>query len=403
MTQYQTFQHQHFHQGDYIFHEGDAGNFAYIIEQGSVEIFTLFEHQKTVLNTLKEGNIFGELSLLDGRPRSASAIAVTEVVLCVISRDQLEERIQAADPILQMLLLMVTRYFRTETEHFRPSLSPQNHLTPITLSEDRLQEAINIIRLESDLQNALNEHQFRVVFQPIVSLSTREVVGFEALLRWYSPKHGLVSPLIFIPIIESTSLIVPLGEWLIQESIIALRLLQHECQRPLFMSINITSRQTQDPNLLTFLSHCLTKEGLDFQQIKLEIIERCFFDDRLVNNWIQQCHRLGFSLALDDFGTGYSSLSYIHQYRPDTLKIDKSLIDNIAFMQDSYQICRAIIEMSQALDMTTVAEGIEDKEQADLLQSLGCTLGQGYFFAHPLLLEEALNYCSKLTKPNPLS
>lgn len=395
MTHYQTFQHQHFHQGDYIFREGDVGNFAYIIEQGTVEIVTLFEHQKTVLNTLQEGNIFGELALIDGRPRSASAIAATDVVLCVIRQDQLEERIQSADPILQMLLLMITRYFRTETQHFRPGQTTNINLKPITMAEDRLQEAINIIRLESDLQNALNEQQFRVVFQPIVSLSTQELMGFEALLRWNSPKHGLVSPLVFIPIIESTSLIIPLGEWVIKESITALAVLQREINRELFMSINITSRQTQDPNLLTFLMDCLSREGLKNHQVKLEIIERCLFDDQLVGNWVQQCHHLGFTLSLDDFGTGYSSLSYIHQYRPKTLKIDKSLIDNIAFMRDSYQICRAIIEMSQALEMTTVAEGIEYQEQADLLQSMGCTFGQGYFFAHPLLLEEALNYCTR--------
>ena len=389
---YQQFQQRYFQAGEYIFHEGEIGDFAYIIEEGEVEIFTLIDGTKTVLNILKCGSMFGELALVDGRPRSASAIAHRNTLLTIVTQEQVDLRIESADPILRMLLLVVMRYFRSETSRFRLADKEDDGkptYSPIDLKE-RIADAVTIIRLESELRTAIDEEQFRLVFQPIMFLETLQIAGFEVLIRWQSPTRGFVLPDLFISVAESTSLIIPIGEWLIEKAIKFLTQIQAKANRKLFMSINVASRQIEDVGFLDFILEQVQKENIEPSQIKLEILERCLFDNDRGGEWVTRCRELGFTIALDDFGTGYSSLAYISQYHPDTVKIDKSLIDNIDESQDSRSICKAIIQMSKALDMNVVAEGIENCHQVEVLQEMGCNFGQGYFFAKPLFSEEAI-------------
>jgi EAL domain-containing protein (putative c-di-GMP-specific phosphodiesterase class I) len=389
---YQQFKQRYFQAGECIFREGEIGDFAYIVEEGEVEISTLIDEKKTVLNILKSGSMFGELALVDGRPRSASAFASTDALLTIVTQEQVTERIESADPILRMLLLVVMRYFRSETSRFR--LADKEKDANLSFSsidlKGKIAEAVDIIRLESELRTAIDEEQFKLLFQPIMLLENMQVAGFEVLIRWQSPTRGLVSPDLFISLAESTSLIIPIGEWLIEKATESLAEIQAKTNHKVFISINVASRQIGDSRFLEFLFEKVKKENLDFSQIKLEILERCLFDNDQASEWVTRCREFGFTIALDDFGTGYSSLGYISRYHPDTVKIDKSLIDHIHDNRDSRSICRAIIEMSKALEMTVVAEGIEKDSQVGLLQEMGCTFGQGYFFAKPLYLQEAI-------------
>jgi len=421
--------------GELIFSEGDPGDYAYIIEEGAIEIWTEIDGQRLVLNVLSAGSMFGELALVDGHTRSASATAKGDVLLTLMTQEQVNQRIQSADPILRMLLLVAIRYFRSETEKLRlhtgeqqrfysdPSVSPgaaspgsafpgrawERGTTQETQHarstfpgravgtrggtqsadlEGRIEEAVEMIRMESELRTAIDEEQFILLYQPVIHLETGQIVGFEALIRWPSPTRGLVRPDLFIPLAESTSLIVPIGQWVIAEGVRALQEIESVTGEQMFVNLNIASRQIEDPDFFEFLLE--ETRQVQPSQIKFEILERSLFDSDAAIAWVRRCRSLGFPLVLDDFGTGYSSLQYLNEYRFDTIKIDKSFVWGLDDKANSRSICQAIVDLSHALGMTVVAEGVEKSSHVNALREIGCTFGQGYFFAKPMPLENAI-------------
>ncbi|AFY38499.1 diguanylate phosphodiesterase [[Leptolyngbya] sp. PCC 7376] len=392
--------------GEFIFKEGDPGDYAYIIEEGEVAISTVIDDKPVILNVLKQGIMFGELALVDGRTRSAAAVAKTDVLLTIVTKEQVNIRIESADPILRMLLFVVMRYFRSETSwrmHGKP-LEPKSEdsLTqPAIDLNRRIDQAVDLIRMESELRVAIAEKQFCLHYQPIVNLQTGAIAGFEALIRWQSPSRGFIRPDIFIALAESTSLILPIGEWVIEESGKALKRFEAAYHQPLFMSINIASRQIEEATFTRALVEKIKALGIANHQIKLEILERSLFDSEVAQRWIQDVRKLGFLVALDDFGTGYSSLQYLNDYHLDNIKIDKSFVDGLATKPKSASLCAAMINLAKALEMSVIAEGIETAEQAAILKDLGCTLGQGYHFSRPKIFEEALSILEG-TQPLPI-
>lgn len=381
--------------GELIFQEGDPGDYAYIIEEGEVEISTIIDHQPIILNVLKTGIMFGELALVDGRPRSASARANTDVLLTVVTKEQVNMRIESADPILRMLLFVVMRYFRSETRRTRGKAG-EEEITTFGLTQPaldlnrKIDEAVDLIRMESELRVAIAEKQFCLHYQPIIEMATGQIVGFEALIRWQSPTRGFIRPDIFIALAEATSLILPIGEWVIEESGKALKQLETLGDRPLFMSINIASRQIEEPTFTETLAAKVAELGIDPHQIKLEILERSLFDSEVAQTWIQEVRALGFPLSLDDFGTGYSSLQYLNDYHLDNLKIDRSFVWGLGNKPKSASLCEAMINLAKALGMSVIAEGVETREQAIALAAMGCDMGQGYYYSPPLALADAL-------------
>jgi EAL domain-containing protein (putative c-di-GMP-specific phosphodiesterase class I) len=182
----------------------------------------------------------------------------------------------------------------------------------------------------------------------------------------------------------------------IEESGQALKMMEALCDRPLFMSINIASRQIEEPTFTKVLIEKIRLLDIDHHQIKLEILERSLFDSDLAKQWTQEVRQQGFLLSLDDFGTGFSSLQYLNNYHLDSIKIDKSFVDglenkaNQSNQSRSVSLCAAMINLAIALGMTVIAEGIESAEQAAALKAMGCDLGQGYYYARPMPLEDAL-------------
>jgi EAL domain-containing protein (putative c-di-GMP-specific phosphodiesterase class I) len=381
--------------GEYVFREGEPGDFAYIIEQGQVEISTDIDGQRFVLTILEPGTMFGELALVDGRARSASAIARRQTLLTLVTKRQVEERIHSADPILRMLLLVVLRYLRIEASRFRPKsqnsaseeivFDPQADLVP------RIAQAVDLIRMETELQQAIQAQQLQLLYQPIVDLTTGRMAGFEALIRWHSPTRGFVRPDHFIPLAESTSLIIPIGYWVIETACRDLQQIRQQTGENLFVSINVASRQIEEPDLLENLMATAQGFGIRAQQLKLEILERSLIDSNQATHWVQRCRDMGFPLSLDDFGTGYSSLEYLCQYQFDTLKIDKSFVRELETNPNTRSICKAIIDLSDSLGITVVAEGVEYESQQHILNQMGCTFGQGYLFSKPLPLVAAID------------
>ena len=254
--------------------------------------------------------------------------------------------------------------------------------------EPKMHEALmERIELEDDLRRGIDQHEFVIHYQPILDLSSHNMLGMEALVRWVHPKYGLLSPMKFIPLAEETNLIVPLGEWVLSE---ACRQVQewrgrHAGDMDFSVTVNISIRQFQQKELVEMVSRALEVSGLPARCLILEITESFMMQDTeatIVK--LQLLRDLGVRLAIDDFGTGYSSLSYLQRFPIDILKIDKSFIDKLGQGSEGSAVAKAIIMMGDSLNLKTIAEGIEHPEQIAELQSLGCAAGQGYHFARPL-------------------
>ena len=246
------------------------------------------------------------------------------------------------------------------------------------------------LQLETDLRGALEREEFRNFYQPIVSLDSGQIVGFEALLRWQHPTRGLVGPEEFILVAEETGLIRELGWWNLRE---ACRQMSDWRTGPngrpdLIISVNLSAKQFLQPNLVVDIQKLLHELSLSPDALKLEITESAVMaDPSAAVEMLQEIKSIGIHLAIDDFGTGYSSLSYLHRFPLDTLKIDRSFIREMQEDGEGMEIARTILPMANNLRLDVVAEGVETLEQVSLLKELHCKYAQGYYFSKPLSAE----------------
>ena len=246
--------------------------------------------------------------------------------------------------------------------------------------------AVSRLQLESDLRQAIERKEFCVFYQPIVSLQTGRLAGFEALVRWNHPRRGLVSPADFIPVAEETGLIVPIGELVLQEACARIRQWQVDSpsHRALSLSVNLSARQVAQPDLLDRIKEALENSKLNPHCLKLEITESVVMENaEAAALMFKQLRSLGVQLSIDDFGTGYSSLSYLHRFPLNYLKIDRSFVMRLTTENDN-AIVRTISTLARNLGMEVIAEGIETEEQYQQLKMLGCEYGQGYLFSRPV-------------------
>lgn len=253
-------------------------------------------------------------------------------------------------------------------------------------------QALRRLALEQELGQAIDEEQLHLAYQPIVSLTTNQVVGFEALLRWTHPQHGVVMPDQFIGLAEENGMIIPIGNWVLKEAIRQMGHWQMQGLAPigLTMNVNVSARQFLDESFLEGLCQILNHGGYDGQGLRLELTETAFIDnpDRVVHV-LNEVRGLNLEVALDDFGTGYCSLSYLHDYPFDMLKIDRSFVQNIDRESKNRKIVHSTIELAHRLQMAVVAEGVESDDEAAMLQQLACEYGQGKRFHVPLVPEAA--------------
>jgi len=262
-------------------------------------------------------------------------------------------------------------------------------------------DVLSYLQLETDLRHAINNRDFIIYYQPIVSLETNRIFGFEALLRWHHEKRGFIPPADFIPLAEETGLIVPIGNWVLQEACQQLCLWQEQfpSDPPLTISINVSSKQFSHPDFIRQIKHILQKTNLNPQSLKLEITESFLMDDIKIETVLLQLKEMAIQIHIDDFGTGYSSLSYIQQFPVSALKIDRSFINKMGLEGEDSEIVRAIVNLAHNLKMDVIAEGVEKGEHLSILKALNCKYVQGYFFSHPLNSQEA----EKLLNANSIS
>jgi PAS domain S-box-containing protein len=245
--------------------------------------------------------------------------------------------------------------------------------------------AVKRLRLETDLRKALDLGEFRVHYQPIVSLQTGKITGFEALTRWQRPE-GILSPIAFIAVAEEIGLIIPMNRQLLREACQHLLSWQSEfpSSPPLTMSVNVTSKEFAQPDLASEIAKTLQQVGLDPACLQLEIVETIAMGDAEKSGQVlAQLKALGVRLSIDDFGTGYSSLSRLRRIPVDTLKIDRAFISHMDSDPESREIVRIIIMLAHNLGLKVVAEGTETEEHINLLKQLNCEMAQGYFFSRP--------------------
>ena len=248
-------------------------------------------------------------------------------------------------------------------------------------------EALKTLLIQTDLKKALIKEEFILYYQPIISLSTQELIGFEALVRWNHPQEGLIPPIEFISLAEETGLIIDLGNWVFLEACRQAQVWkkQYEKAASLKISINLSGHQINEVNLVENIDRICNLTQLDPKFIRMEITENILIKNhQIINDLFQQIKERKIQICIDDFGTGYSSLSYLHNFELDILKIDKSFIQRNLNELKTIKILKTIIDVAYNFGMDVVAEGIETEQQSKILQDLGCKLGQGYFFGHPL-------------------
>lgn len=242
-----------------------------------------------------------------------------------------------------------------------------------------------LLHLESQLRLALERDQFVVYYQPKIDMHTGLVIGGEALLRWHHPEMGIVSPADFIPLAEDTGLIVPIGEWVLRTACAQAVEWNQKFASPLRVAVNLSARQFMEPNLLEVLDKALHDSGIQSEHLELEITESVAM--KSVEESIASMSAIGtrgVKLAIDDFGTGYSSLSYLKRFPIDCLKIDKSFVSNIETDPNDAAIANSVVALAKAMDLSVVAEGIEDTAQLNYLQHIGCDEAQGFLLARPM-------------------
>jgi diguanylate cyclase (GGDEF)-like protein len=247
--------------------------------------------------------------------------------------------------------------------------------------------AVTLLRLESDMRRALEKDELCVYYQPIVSLASGELHGFEALVRWQHPERGIISPDDFIPLAEETGLILPIGLQVLRDACKQLHKWQQYSlsNRDLIMSVNLSGKQLMQPDLIERIEEVLCESQINPWHLKLEITETVVMESpQLAAVTLAKLRGLGVRLSIDDFGTGYSSLSYLNRFPVDTLKIDRSFVTSMNEADENLQIVKTIITLAGNLGMQVVAEGVQTEEQLNQLRSLKCEYGQGFYFSQAL-------------------
>jgi EAL domain-containing protein (putative c-di-GMP-specific phosphodiesterase class I) len=413
----------HFAENDFLFEEGDVGECAYIIESGSVELSIDKGGKILIIATLGEGEVLGEMAIIDKRPRTATARALEETKTIAIPLDYIEQKIEAADPTVRLFLRLVMERYRdihARLSHVLESMSSshdevlgdeidsptaeirnimsqymdmQKRITSAlslstfkakksALGEETIKSTRKLVTEEKILKAALKNDEFCVYYQPIVELKTGKTVGCEALVRWNHPSGKLVYPSEFIERAETSGLIIDLGYWIAERACQFQSRLNNQFEQALFVTINLSGKQFDDSGLIQSLADIMDSTGVVHEQIKFEITESLLLNNpELAGEALFKLKETRAKLVIDDFGTGYSSFSYLHRYPFDTMKIDGSFVQAMLRNKKSNEITKSLVNLSHDLGMNVVAEGISSRSEAELLRDYDTEYGQGFYFS----------------------
>ncbi|TAL28623.1 MAG: EAL domain-containing protein [Alphaproteobacteria bacterium] len=396
-----------FKKGEILIREGERGECAYVIETGNVEILVQREGQPIQIGIRGPGSLIGEMAMIDDKPRTATVRAVDDCDVLEITREDFSRRVDAADPVLKMVMRVITTRYRdmigrTETIRFVPS--------PATEASENAEAfhdiALSTIKIHNELKMALQRGELMLFYQPIIDLARMKIAGFEALMRWKHPVKGMISPGIFIPVAEESGLILDLSRFALEVSCDAALKLQAAASPaltgpdPVFVGVNFSVKDFAEGNLFTHMRDTLAKKGVAAPQIHLEITESLLMEaPEAAKAELEKCREIGLNVSIDDFGSGYSSLSYLHYFPIDTLKIDQSFIRSMTTHPASLVLVKSIIGLARNLGMKVIAEGIETVKEASILSGMGCDYVQGYWFAKPMPFDDAIKFVQNWQPP----
>ena len=389
--------------GVILFREGEPGDAAYLVESGCVEITRSVAGGEHRLELMSCHDLFGELALIDGLPRSATARTVVPTVLLRVERGYFEDLLQRSEPMVRHLLRLLLERLRSERERWAgagagvgasvPAAAEPAAARASAADTEVAGGALRHLMLASDLAAAIDADGLELRYQPIVHLGSGAVTGCEALLRWQHPRLGWIGPDEFIPMAERSRLIHRLGRWVLERALRDWPALRRRCaaaagQAPV-LSINLSAPEFSAPDIAGHILDRLAAHGVAPAELRMELTETAVVDNlEPVAAMAGSLRAAGVGLALDDFGTGYAGLSYLQGLPFTCLKIDREFVRHLRDSDRSRQIVRASLELARPLGLGTVAEGVEDEATGALLAEMGCSHGQGYLYARPLPLQE---------------
>jgi EAL domain-containing protein (putative c-di-GMP-specific phosphodiesterase class I) len=342
-----------------------------------------------LLGEIAAGALVGEVAVLDDAPRTATATALEPCVLTAIDREQFAERLVAADPVVRALLLSQFARYRIALATFTGKAA--QIMRGAASRRETAAEAQDKIRLEGQLRDALDSGILEMRLQPIQKLADSTTAGYEALIRWDHPERGAISPAEFIALAEETSLIVPVGDYVLRTVCSLIKRFAERWPRNTpYVSLNVSGRQIDDPGFIDRVAAQVREHAISPSLLKIEITESLVLDYGNVVAFLERCRSAGIRVALDDFGTGYSSLAHLHRLAFDTLKLDQAFVRQIADPR-CVAIVRAVVAMAAALGCDIVAEGVEREMELAALRELGCQYAQGFLIGHAQSIESILD------------
>jgi EAL domain-containing protein (putative c-di-GMP-specific phosphodiesterase class I) len=369
--------------GQVLFREGDAPTTAFLIESGRLRISAKVDGRPVVLGDAEAGALVGEVAVLDDSPRTATATALEPCVLTAVDRNQFAERLAVADPIVRALLLSQFARYRTAMATFTGRMESRIPTHTAAAAQQSAARAHDKIRLEGQLRDALESGALEMRLQPIRHIVSGRIAGYEALTRWHNPERGPIAPAEFIALAEETSLIMPVGDYILRAVCTMLRRFSDRWpENTPYIGLNVSGRQMEDPLFIDRVAAAINEQAITPSLLKIEITESLVLDYPKVATFLDRCRRVGISVALDDFGTGYSSLAHLHRLTFNTLKIDQAFTSQLDDPR-CLAIVRAVVGMAVALDCDIVAEGVETRAQLDALRTLECQYAQGYLIGKP--------------------
>lgn len=395
-----------FKAGEVIMAQGDVGSCAYFIQEGRVGIVVeKSDGQLLHMGTRGPGSIIGEMAIVDNQPRSATIRSLENCTLLEITKDDFARSVRGANPIVRLIAQVILMRYRDILRRSQTLLSDSSETPSPEDLEREYAEQINVveaIKMANEFKIAIASNQLILNYQPIVSMSSGRILGFEALMRWQHPERGLIPPDVFIPMAEDSGLIIEASRWAVRQ--VCQMLARLDGLRPdlshIYVSVNFSATDFDEDSFIGNLQGILAETGTTASRIHIEITERLLLKQpKNVKETLDKCRDRGMGIVIDDFGTGYSSLSYLHQYPIDTLKIDQSFIRKMQHDTMVKGLVKSILSLSENMNIKIIAEGVEEMEEVRLLRELNCDMAQGYFFSRPVA-EEFL--AEMLRKHNPL-
>ena len=393
-----------------LFSIGDRRDNAYLIDQGEVILKNAAGED---VCRLGPGDFFGEMALIEGGQRSATAVTSALSDVFVIPRSALKDRIRGLDPVLSLLIGFLIERYRSARAYMPESIRQEqaarlaqtvnghdeaaqalpDDLASLSNIHSQRDAALKELKLEQDVRRGLQRAEFIPVLQPVLALPARRVVGFEALIRWYHPEKGLIFPDHFIPVAERTGVVQLLDKMMMQKACRLIpEFLRNAPHLPddFFISVNLSGTNFETLDVIHDVREALVESDVDPRHLKLEITESALISDpKRAEQILHGLRALGVTIALDDFGTGYSSLGYLHKFPLDSLKIDRGFIRAIHDSPKSLEIVSAIVGLARNFKLGVIAEGIETEQDAAVIISLGCEMAQGYLFGKPMSSDDA--------------